>query len=73
MYKDLTQISKARDIYRTLDLLSILSAKAAPHETSQYSTGKSSHKTDEPVDTSDAGVTKKSTGHQSNRRDSDVG
>jgi hypothetical protein len=73
MYKDLTQISKANGIYRTLGLLSILSSKAAGHENSQYSTGKNSHKTDEQVNTSDAGVIKKSIGHQLNRRDSDVG
>jgi len=73
MYKDLAQISKAKDIYRTLDLLAILSAKIAGHETSQYSPEKNSHKTDKQVDTSDAGVTKKSIGHQLNRRDSHVG
>lgn len=73
MYKDLAQISKAKDIYRTLDLLAILSPKAAGHETSQYSPRKNSHKTDEQVDISDAGVTKKSIGHRLNRRDTDVG
>jgi hypothetical protein len=73
MYKDLAQISKAKDIYRTLDLLAILSHKGAGHETVKCEPGRNNYKTDEQVDISDAGITKKSIGHQPDRRDSDVG
>jgi hypothetical protein len=73
MYKDLAQISKAKDIYRTLDLMAILSPKAAGHKSNQHLSAKNSHKTDEQMDSSDAGVTKKSTGRKPERMDSDVG
>jgi hypothetical protein len=73
MYKDLAQISKARAIYRTLDLLAILSPKAAGHETGQHLPVKNDHKTGEQIDVGEAGVTKNSTGHQLERTDSDVG
>jgi len=61
MYRDLAQMSKAKGIYRTLALLAILSPKPIRHETSKYSPRKDSHKTDEQVNISDAGVKKECT------------
>lgn len=69
MYKDLAQISKAKAIYRILALVAILSPKEAGHETGQHLPVKNSHKTDEQINLSDAGVTKKSKGHQLERTD----
>jgi hypothetical protein len=59
MYKDLSQISKAKDIYRTLDLLAILSPRSPRHETGQYSQPKQGHNWGEQADFSDADVTQK--------------
>jgi hypothetical protein len=73
MYKDLVQISKAKDIYRTLALMAILSPKPVEHETSKCETGKNSHTTEEQVDISDASATKNIPSDQLGRTDSDVG
>jgi hypothetical protein len=73
MYRNLAQISKAQGIYRTLDLLAILSPKQVGHETVKYAPRKNSDKTDEQVDITDSGVTKKIISHHLDRSDSDVG
>jgi hypothetical protein len=58
MYEDLAQISKARDIYRTLALLAILSPKPVAHENGKHSPRKDNHTTGEVVNVSAAGAEK---------------
>jgi hypothetical protein len=58
MYKDLAQISRAKDIYRTLDLLAILSPRKAGFRTIKNTPGERSHTTKELVDISVAGTEK---------------
>ena len=56
MHKDLTQISKAQGIFRTMALLAILSHKPVGNETNKYSPKKDSHKTDGQINVGDVDV-----------------
>jgi hypothetical protein len=61
MYRDLAQISKAKDIYRTQALLAILALKPAGHEASKSLPKTDSHKQDDQVNTGGANMKKEST------------
>jgi hypothetical protein len=68
MHNDLAQISKARDIYRTLSLLAILSTKPAGNENGEHPERSESHKADKRFSTVDACIKDK----RLDRKDSNV-